>query len=212
MINRLLSALTGLPPSADWRAHQKLRKHCSGRVCLHRLCHTELAPSARIEVMPGKKLEINTSWTTRSYTASLFCMSPQSRLSVKDNFKIFDGAKIYINRNAHLSLGSGYINNGLTLYCYERIEIGDDVAIGENLTIRDSDNHYIENREHYQMTRPVTIGNHVWIGMNVTILKGVTIHDGAIIAAGAVVTRDIPPRCLAGGVPAKIIKTSVSWL
>ena len=42
--------------------------------------------------------------------------------------------------------------------------------------------------------------------MNVTILCGVTIGRGAIIAAGAVVTKDVPPYCVAGGVPARIIK------
>ncbi|MCD7973498.1 MAG: acyltransferase [Candidatus Azobacteroides sp.] len=43
------------------------------------------------------------------------------------------------------------------------------------------------------------------------MLKGVSIGDGAIIAAGSVVTKDIPPECLAGGVPAKVIKTNVKW-
>lgn len=47
--------------------------------------------------------------------------------------------------------------------------------------------------------------------MNVIILKGVTIGDGAIIGAGSVVTRDIPPRCLAVGNPARVIKENVEW-
>lgn len=59
--------------------------------------------------------------------------------------------------------------------------------------------------------QPVEIGNNVWIGVGATILKGVTIGDGAIIAAGSVVTKDIPARCLAAGVPAKVIKTDVEW-
>ena len=40
-----------------------------------------------------------------------------------------------------------------------------------------------------------------------TVLPGVTLGDGAIIAAGAVVTKDVPARTIAGGVPAKVIKT-----
>ncbi len=42
--------------------------------------------------------------------------------------------------------------------------------------------------------------------MNVTILAGVTIHDDVVIAAGSVVTADIGPNCIAGGLPAKVIK------
>ena len=44
------------------------------------------------------------------------------------------------------------------------------------------------------------------IGGNVTILPGVTIGNNVVIAAGAVVTKDIPDNCVAGGVPAKVIK------
>ena len=53
----------------------------------------------------------------------------------------------------------------------------------------------------------VVIEEDVWCGANVTILKGVTIGRGSIIAAGAVVTKDVPPYSIAGGVPAKVIKT-----
>ena len=47
----------------------------------------------------------------------------------------------------------------------------------------------------------------VWIGMNSLILKGVRIGDGAIVAAGSVVVRDVPPKAVVAGVPAKVVKT-----
>lgn len=49
------------------------------------------------------------------------------------------------------------------------------------------------------------------IGIGSTILKGVNIGDGAIIAARALVNKDVPAKCLVGGVPAKIIKENVEW-
>ena len=52
----------------------------------------------------------------------------------------------------------------------------------------------------------VIIENDVWIGSNVTLLMGVTVGRGATIAAGAVVNKDIPPYCIVGGVPARVIK------
>lgn len=38
-------------------------------------------------------------------------------------------------------------------------------------------------------------------------MPGVTIGEGAIVASGAVVTKDVPPRTVVAGVPAKVIKT-----
>jgi len=35
----------------------------------------------------------------------------------------------------------------------------------------------------------------------------VTIGDNAVIGAGSVVTHDIPANCVAGGVPARVIRT-----
>jgi acetyltransferase-like isoleucine patch superfamily enzyme len=117
-----------------------------------------------------------------------------------------------VNPGAVLKLGSGYINFNLNLHCFNKITIGEDVAIADNVTIRDSDNHFITTDPAYEMSKPIAIGNHVWIGMNVTILKGVTIGDGAIIAAGSVVTRDVPGGCLAAGVPARMVKENVGWM
>lgn len=41
--------------------------------------------------------------------------------------------------------------------------------------------------------------------------KGCTIGDGAIIGSNAVVTKDVPRKSLAVGIPAKVVKENVSW-
>lgn len=131
-------------------------------------------------------------------------------LAGANDFSFYSDSKIYINKDASLYLGSGYINHNLSLSCFDKITIGEGVCISEGVTIRDSDNHSLDNASKAK-TAPIRIGNHVWIGMNVTILKGVNIGDGSVIAAGAVVINDIPEHCLAGGVPAHILRENIEW-
>jgi acetyltransferase-like isoleucine patch superfamily enzyme len=54
--------------------------------------------------------------------------------------------------------------------------------------------------------RGIVIEDDVWVGAGVSILDGVRIGRGAVVAAGAVVTKDVAPRTLAGGVPARMIR------
>src|SRR5207253_9998895 len=43
------------------------------------------------------------------------------------------------------------------------------------------------------------------IGTSATILGGVTIGERAIVGAGSVVTRDVPPRTVVAGNPARLL-------
>ena len=52
----------------------------------------------------------------------------------------------------------------------------------------------------------VTIGRGAWLALNSTVVPGTTIGECAVIGAGAVVLSNIPPRVLAYGIPARIIR------
>lgn len=97
--------------------------------------------------------------------------------------------------------------------CAKLVRIGRDTLIGGNVYISDH-NHGYSGLESFRKrpadTRlelsPVSIGERCWIGEHVCVLPGVTIGDDCIIGAGSVVTRDIPSRMVAVGVPARPIK------
>ena len=52
----------------------------------------------------------------------------------------------------------------------------------------------------------IVVEDNVWLGLSVQVLDGVTIGEGTVVGAGAVVTRDLPPHCVAVGVPARMIR------
>ena len=142
----------------------------------------------------------------------------ETRLMVGDNatfnvngeFTIYGGTDIMVQKDAKLTLGSGYLNSNVQIICGKEIEIGDDVKIARDVIIRDTDAHKILGGNH-SIVNPVKIGNHVWLGTRSVILKGVTIGDGAIVAAGAIVTKDVPAKSIVAGVPAKVIKENIEW-
>jgi acetyltransferase-like isoleucine patch superfamily enzyme len=164
----------------------------------------------QVRITGGGNLDIGIKHKPDFFFQSLFSMADQAQLLLHGRFQIFTGCKVVVGEGACLELGSGRINNEVNITCYQHIQIGEHVAIGEGVTIRDSDGHSMLGHDH-QMTRPIHIGNNVWIGVNTTILKGVTIGDGAVIAAGSMVNKDIPSKCLAGGVPAKVIRENIDW-
>jgi acetyltransferase-like isoleucine patch superfamily enzyme len=187
-----------------------LRQYITLRPYRRRLCVWR-GVSARLEgtvvVAEGGFLSLGEQWPRRPGS---FCVNPGGRVEVSGPFFIFAGPTVSVEPNAVLRLGSGYINNDSEIACYSSIAIGDGVAIGPRVSIRDSDNHRVIGSPQ-PPTAPIVIGDHVWIGMGATILKGVTIGDGAIVAAGAVVTRDVPPHALVAGVPGRVIREGVSW-
>lgn len=54
---------------------------------------------------------------------------------------------------------------------------------------------------------PIAVGDYAWIGAGAIILPGVTIGEGAVVAAGAVVTKDVAPRMIVAGNPARVLRS-----
>lgn len=180
-------------------------------------CMYFVHPKAKVTI--DKYLNFNRQWDNvrmlRNKMVGSLYVAENASFAV-DAFDVYAGSRITVNQGAKLSLGSGYMNHECVIDCFDSITIGHHVVISERVVLRDSDNHAIMDAESMTagksvVTAPIVVGDHVWIGMNVIVLKGVTIGEGSIVAAGSVVNKDVPPRCLVAGVPAKVVKSNVSW-
>jgi acetyltransferase-like isoleucine patch superfamily enzyme len=106
-----------------------------------------------------------------------------------------------------LSIGERtYLNYGVSIGVRQEVAIGANCLIGQYVIIMDSDYHDLVTRAAPGPVAPVVIEDDVWLGARVVVLKGVRIGRGSAIGAGSVVTRDIPPGCLAAGVPARVVR------
>ena len=118
------------------------------------------------------------------------------------------------DKNSSIVIGNNVGMSSTAIICAISIEIGDNVKIGGNSCIYDTDFHSLNQYERTSipekrdnvLKKPVKIGKNVFIGAHSTILKGVTIGDNTIIGACSVVTRNIPANQVWAGNPAKFVK------
>lgn len=144
-----------------------------------------------------------------------------AKVSIGNNFTFSSGSNfnqlsrnirgvIYVDNNAVLKIGDNVGISSSCIWSTESIYIGNNVKIGADSLILDTDAHsldYIERKtDDKRKSVPICIEDDVFIGTRTIILKGVTIGARSIIGAGSVVTKSIPADCIAAGNPCKVIK------
>jgi Acetyltransferase (isoleucine patch superfamily) len=133
-------------------------------------------------------------------------------LKVSGNICISYGADIEVFSGGELTIKGGFVSNlNTVIVCAKKIEIGQNVGFGRNITIRDNNGDHYLNIPGYKDTAPVIIGDKVWLCESCTIMPGVKIGDGAIIGAHSVVYSNVPAHSLVSGNPAKVILNNVLW-
>lgn len=161
----------------------------------------------------GKKLTIN----------GLIYRRGRGRLIIENNVTINSSKKsnflggqdyttIYVKRGKTMTIGANVGISNSTIICDKKINIEDNVFIGADVKIYDTDFHSLDYNKRINIesdipvSKPVTIKKGSFIGAHSIILKGVTIGEHSIIGAGSVVTKSVPDGEIWAGNPAKFIK------
>jgi acetyltransferase-like isoleucine patch superfamily enzyme len=114
----------------------------------------------------------------------------------------------------HLVIGDRcMINVGCMISAHTSITLGDDVWLGRNVFITDTNHGYtdldVPIGRQMGPCRPVSIGSGSWLGYGSVVLAGSTIGRHVVVAAGSVVNGDVPDRCVVAGTPARIVRRHV---
>lgn len=124
-------------------------------------------------------------------------------ITLGNHVKFYSQVNLTVGEKGTLLIGENTtINKYTSIVALEKISIGNNCLIGENVKIYDNnhkvdiiDKKIVTNHKEFQ-TKEILVGNNVWIASNVTILKGVTIGNNCIIGANVLVYEDIPENSI----------------
>jgi acetyltransferase-like isoleucine patch superfamily enzyme len=98
-----------------------------------------------------------------------------------------------------------------TVNCYLDVEIGARTLFADWVYVTDFDHRFDDLdtpiKDQGIVKSPVRIGPDCWVGVRVSILRGAVVGHGCVLAAHAVVRDEIPDLAVAGGVPARVLKS-----
>lgn len=136
----------------------------------------------------------------------------EGRLEIGEGTLLEPGCWLTLAPDARIAVGRGcFLNRETMLAAVERIEIGDHVMFANGCFVGDADHRHDDpdlpvTWQGFVPRGPVRIGDNVWFGVNCVVTGGVEIGERAVIGANSVVTGDVPPRVIAAGAPARVIR------
>ena len=164
---------------------------------LHRAFHAFSQEALKITA------KLNGAYHTPEEVRAL--MSQLTASEIDESFGLFPPFHTDCGKNTRIGKRV-FINAGCQFQDQGGIIIGDDVLVGPQAIIATLNHDPDPAKRGGMIPKPVKIGNKVWLGARVTICPGVTIGEDAIVGAGAVVTKNVAPRTVVAGVPARTIK------
>lgn len=118
----------------------------------------------------------------------------------------------FLDATGQLTLGGGVqIGTQVALHAAQRVEIGDNVTIGERTSFFDSDHRHDGSDDAVidqpRAIEPIAVGANAFIGANSLVLRGASIGANASIAGASVVRRgEYPGDFLYAGSPLQAVR------
>lgn len=173
----------------------------------------DLSKEARIYVK-GRHVRIGINKLKGSKAETHVRMDGNAVWNSNNGCDLFHNTVLEIKSNAIFDTGYFSINGGSVIICAKHIKLGEDVMMGRNIIIYDSDHHEVWNEklEKANPSKDVVIEDHVWLTSNVTVLKGVTIGRDSLITAQTVIRKDVAKNSIVGGgASGKVIGECNGW-
>jgi acetyltransferase-like isoleucine patch superfamily enzyme len=134
------------------------------------------------------------------------------RLEIGPHTLLEPGCWITIGEEGRIRIGEGcFLNLGTMVAAQQLVEIGDHVMFANGCFVSDATHRYDDEArpvtwQGFSSEGPTRIGSNCWFGVHCVVTTGVTIGERCVIGANSVVTRDLPPRVIAAGAPARVIR------
>lgn len=157
----------------------------------------DISKNAKIYIRGGD-IEIGCDLLKKSKAETRVRLRENAIWSSKNGCKISYGTTLEILDNAILNSGYFTVNCNSVIVVAKKMYLGQDVMIGRNAVLYDSDFHQMLDKKGKTLNpaSQVKVGSHVWIGANSTILKGTMIGQSSVIGANAVVNGEVPEKVI----------------
>ena len=176
--------------------------------CPH--CVVELSRNSKIQV--AGRVFFGRSVYRKEQGLTKLLLQSGAMLNIRGNYSFGVGSDIQVLKGGEFIIaGGGDTNMNVEIVCGERIEFKENVYLGRNVCVRDTNgNHYL-NRQGYHTSRPVVLGTHAWICDRSVVMPGVRIGAGGIVGANSYVVTNVPSYTMVSGNPAKVVDEEIFW-
>jgi acetyltransferase-like isoleucine patch superfamily enzyme len=162
----------------------------------------------RLVVAPGARLgSLNVAFNCDNGYVEIAASQGVPALSA--TIRVGQDSKVLIGRNVSCTS-----RVGMSAVEGTTITIGDDVMFASDNQVRCDDGHPIfdvRTGKRVNVSRDITIENHVWLGWGATVLGGTVLGRGSVLGMGAIAKGRFPNNCVVAGVPARVVRRDIAW-